>query len=252
MRKILILTLLFIAFLTQANPWKLIWSDEFNNPGHPDSTKWIYETGRNYNNELQFYTYQRLSNACVKNGHLLIIAQKEHYKGAKYTSAKISTYNKFHFQYGKIEARIKFQSRKGIWPAFWMLGQNYNTIGSPKCGEIDIMEHINNEKKIHTAMHWDKNGLVSFENSIKYDIKQYHTYGIEWDENSIKWFVDGKSYFEGKISKSRNNSDEFHQPFYIILNIAVGGNWPGKPYFFSSFPDTMLVDYVRVFKKSNN
>jgi Beta-glucanase/Beta-glucan synthetase len=250
MRRNLTLTLLFITLLTHANQWKLVWSDEFNYQGQPDSTKWGHEIGSNYNNELQFYTYQRLNNACVKDGNLLIIARRENYKGAKYTSARISTYNKFHIQYGKIEARIKIQSRKGIWPAFWMLGQNFYTVGSPKCGEIDIMEHINREKKIHTAMHWDRNGLVSFENAIKCNVKKYHNYSIEWDESSIKWFLDGKKYFEGKINRSKNNSDEFHQPFYIILNIAVGGNWPGKPYFFSHFPDTMMVDYVRVFKKT--
>lgn len=250
MRKQLILAFILFSIQLEAQSWKLIWSDEFNYTGLPDSTKWIHEVGNIKNSELQHYTTRRAENSIVKNGNLHIIARKEDFQQAKYTSARLSTDTKFNFKYGKIEARIKTSTGKGLWPAFWLLGQNINEVGSPKCGEIDIMEHVNTEDKIHSAMHWDNNGLISLTETTNCDVRQFHTYAVEWDKSSIKWFLDGKRYFEGKIKATNQNTDEFQQPFYIILNMAVGGKWPGKPDNTTLFPDTLCVDYVRVYKKA--
>ncbi|HEY6915045.1 MAG TPA: glycoside hydrolase family 16 protein, partial [Paludibacter sp.] len=196
------------------------------------------------------YTNRRPENSIVKNGNLLIIARKENFQKKQYTSARLSTDSKFNFKYGKIEARIKTSTGKGLWPAFWLLGQNINDVGSPKCGEIDIMEHVNTENIIHSAMHWDNNGLISLTKTTNCNVQQFHTYAVEWEKSSIKWLLDGKKYFEGKIKAKNQNTDEFQQPFYIILNMAVGGTWPGKPDNTTVFPDTLCVDYVRVYKKT--
>lgn len=250
MKNIILVLLLLLFFMScQKQQWKMVWSDEFNYSGLPDTAKWIHEVGEIHNNELQNYTYRQLDNTKVENGNLLIIAQKKAYQGVEYTSARISTYSKLAVKYGKIEARIKLQKGKGIWPAFWLLGQNIREVGSPKCGEIDILEHVNNDNKIYSTMHWDNAGLVSYEGSKRCNVTKFHTYSIEWNSDNIKWFLDGRKYFEGKINKKKSNSDEFTKPFYIILNIAVGGKWPGNPSSKTIFPDTMSVDYVRVYQK---
>ncbi len=249
MKNYLFILLLFLASYSNAEPWKLIWSDEFNYTGLLDSTKWIHEFGNIRNSELQQYTFRKLENSKVENGNLQIIALKNNTDSTNYTSARLSTDTKFSFMYGKIEARIKTPTGQGIWPAFWLLGQNIADVGSPKCGEIDILEHVNNETVIHSTMHWDNNGLVSFESKKTCDVQQFHTYAVEWDKDKITWFLDGKKYFGGKINGKKQNSDEFRHPFYIIFNLAVGGNWPGKPDNTTIFPATMYVDYVRVYQK---
>lgn len=153
------------------------------------------------------------------------------------------------FTYGKIEARIKAPVGQGIWPAFWMLGNSINQAGSgwPKCGEIDILEHINNSKDLNGTLHWDNNGHVQYGRTTPCDVTKFHVYGIEWDTKAIKWFLDGNKYMEANIANNVNSTDEFHQPFFIILNLAVGGNWPGIPNTSTLFPDTLFVDYVRVY-----
>jgi len=249
MKSFLIILLTFFALYSNAQSWKLIWSDEFNYTGLPDSTKWIHEYGNIRNSELQQYTFRQLENTNVENGYLHITARKNTTDSTNYTSARLSSDTKFSFTYGKIEARIKAPTGQGIWPAFWLLGQNIADVGSPKCGEIDILEHVNNESIIHSTMHWDDNGLVSFEGKKACDVQQFHVYAVEWDKNKIKLFLDGKKYFEGKINAKKQNSDEFQHPFYIILNLAVGGSWPGKPDNTTVFPTTMYVDYVRVYQK---
>jgi beta-glucanase (GH16 family) len=153
------------------------------------------------------------------------------------------------FTYGKIEARIKCPVGQGIWPAFWMLGKNINDSGWgwPKCGEIDIMEHIDNSNYLNGTLHWDNNGHVSNGKTILCDVTKFHVYGMEWDENSIKLFLDGTKYLEQSIANNVSSTDEFHLPFFILLNLAVGGTWPGNPDATTQFPDTMFVDYVRVY-----
>lgn len=243
---------LSINTLIRAQSWNLVWSDEFNYTGLPDATKWGNEVGFIRNNELQYYTNRRIENSKVENGNLLIIGKKETYNGANYTSASLTTDGKYSWKYGKIEARIKLPNGQGMWPAFWLLGQNVHQIGWPKCGEIDIMEHINNENKNHGTMHWDNNGHASYGGIVDCDVQQYHIYSIEWDENSIIWLLDGNQFWEGNIKGNINSTEEFHSPFYIILNLAIGGSWPGSPDATTAFPDTMSVDYVRVYQKTTN
>jgi len=249
MKKISFLILLFFSInKTQAQSWSLVWSDEFSNSSI-DTTNWVFEIGNGGwgNNELEYYT-GHLTNATICNGNLLIIAKQESYGGSNYTSARMITKNLHSWTYGKIEARIKLPMGQGIWPAFWMLGQNIDTVSWPQCGEIDIMEHINNGINTYGTMHWDNNGHAMYGGDTLCNVTQYHVYSIEWDQNAIKWFLDGSKFWEGNIANGMNSTEEFHRPFYIILNLAVGGNWPGNPDGTTSFPDTMCIDYVRVYQ----
>jgi beta-glucanase (GH16 family) len=228
--------------------WKLVWSDEFNYKGLPDSAKWGNEVGFIRNNELQYYTKQRLENSKVENGNLMIIGRKESYKNANYTSASLVTYGKQSWTYGKIEARMKLPEGQGMWPAFWMLGQNINQVGWPKCGEIDIMEHINNENVMHGTLHWHNEKHVSSGGTTPCDVKQYHVYAVEWNKEGIKWLLDGNKYWEVSTKDGINSTEEFQLPQYVIMNLAIGGEWPKNPDETTAFPDTMFVDYIRVYQ----
>jgi len=170
-----------------------------------------------------------------------------------YTSARIKTQGLQNFTYGKVEARIKLPSGQGLWPAFWMLGSNITSVGWPASGEIDIMERVNNNPYVNGTVHWDANGYASYGNiSGNLDFSQFHTYSIEWDANYIRWFVDGNKYNEIYIQNGTGNTEEFQKPFFILLNMAVGGNWPGSPNGSTPFPSQMLVDYVRVYQVANS
>lgn len=246
------------ALAKSTDEYQLIWADEFDYDGLPDSTKWVFETkGNEYgwgNNELQYYTPSQ-NNATVANGVLSIIARKESIEGRDFSSARISTHNKFDFKYGKIEGRIKLPFGQGIWPAFWMLGANISTVGWPACGEIDVMEMVggpNSDNKTHCTIHWDNDGKHaqfgkshSLATGILAD--EYHIFSVEWDEKEIRGFMDSIQYFKTDITSAHQS--EFHNNFYIILNLAVGGNWPGSPDATTVFPQTMEVDYVRVYQK---
>jgi len=237
------------------NP-NLIWADEFDYTGLPDPLKWNMETGGGGwgNNELQYYTDSE-SNAKVDNGVLTITAKEESLGGRDYTSARITTQNKFDFKYGRIEARIKLPYGQGLWPAFWMLGDDFNTSGWPACGEIDIMELVGGDGKdntVYSTLHWDNNGehasygeSYSLPTGIFAD--DFHVFSVEWDSQSVKGFVDDYQYFIIDITDS--GLSEFHHNFFVILNLAVGGNWPGPPNASTSFPQTMEVDYVRVYQE---
>ncbi|MEW6006027.1 MAG: family 16 glycosylhydrolase [Stygiobacter sp.] len=241
---------LMISYNLLAQNWKLVWSDEFDgtsiNPSY-----WTFETGTGTNgwgnNELQYYT-NRTENAKIENGMLVITARQESYAGRNYTSARMKTQGKKSFKYGKIEARMKLPVGKGSWPAFWMLGDNITFVGWPKCGEIDIMEHINSDPSVYGTIHYDDNGHVSKGGNTSTDVTQFHVYSIEWDSNTIKWFVDGRQYYFVYIVNGVNSTEEFHNPFFIILNLAIGGNWPGNPDGSMQFPISMYVDYVRVYE----
>jgi beta-glucanase (GH16 family) len=228
--------------------WKLVWSDEFNYTGLPDSSKWGNEVGFIRNHELQYYTKRRIENSRVANGNLMIIGRKETYNKAGYTSASLVTDGKFNCTYGKIEARMMLPAGKGIWPAFWMLGQNIHTVGWPACGEIDIMEHINNETVVHGTLHWLNEKHLSSGSTTPCDITKFHTYSVEWDKDSLKLMLDGNMYQKLNIKDGVNSTEEFHKPQYIILNLAIGGDWPKDPDLTSVFPDTVFVDYVRVYR----
>ena len=242
----------------------LVWSDEFSaaNGSLPDASKWIMETGGNGwgNNELESYT-NRTQNAHVQDGNLTITALKETYTGPdgitrNYTSARIKTASLFEQKYGRFEARIQIPQGQGMWPAFWMLGNNIGTVGWPACGEIDIMENIGKEPdKVHGSMHGPgysgANGLTGTDTipSGKF-ADGFHLFAVEWEPNVVRFFVDSNLY------ETRTPADlppgttwVFDHPFFILLNVAVGGDWPGPPDNTTVFPQNMLVDYVRVYTK---
>lgn len=246
---ILVLSLISCSAQKDQPDWKLVFSDEFNYSGLPDASKWGNEVGFIRNNELQYYTPRRIENSVVNDGNLLIIGRKESYEAANYTSASLTTDGKHSWTYGKIDARIKLPKGQGMWPAFWMLGQNIHQIGWPRCGEIDIMEHINNEDLLHGTLHWYNEKHVSSGGTAPCDVTKYHNYTVEWDKESVRWFLDGIKYWEVSIKDGINSTEEFQKPHYIILNLAIGGTWPKNPDATTVFPDTMYVDYVRVYQK---
>ena len=235
------------------------WNDEFDGESI-DLNKWTFDIGTGAsgwgNNEWEYYT-DRKENAYVKDGVLHIRAQKEDYEGQMYTSARMLTKGKFAFKYGTVEARIALPTGKGIWPAFWMLGESFDTVGWPACGEIDIIEAINSENKIYGTNHWANgaeyatygNNTGDYRNQkFELDITQFHTYKFTWDEKYIRMFVDDFMYHEILIENNEGDTEEFHKPFFFLLNVAVAGNWPGFEVDDSQFPNEMLVDYIRVSK----
>jgi beta-glucanase (GH16 family) len=250
MRKIIVIFgLLSISYHSSAQ-WQMIWNDEFDNP-ILDNSKWINDVGGNGwgNNEAQYYTAGS-ANLSMNNGLATITAKAQQFGSNQYTSAKIISKNLFDVKYGKIEGRMKCPMGKGLWPAFWMLGSNIDTVSWPQCGEIDIMEHINNEPKIHGTAHWNNVGHQYLGGTINTDPAVFHTYSIVWDANSIKWYMDDQLYYILNISNNTNGTEEFHKKFYLILNLAVGGNWPGYPDASTVFPAEFVIDYIRVYKPS--
>ncbi|MFT4679978.1 MAG: beta-glucanase (GH16 family) [Flavobacteriales bacterium] len=237
---------LLIAVSAQSQ-YTLFWADEFDEPTL-DETKWAPEVGGWGwgNNELQYYTDG--DNLSFEDEMLVIQAREEQFGQNNYTSGKVYTKNIFEIQYGKIEARIKFPMGQGLWPAFWMLGTNIDDVSWPACGEIDIMEHVNNESTAHGTAHWDNFGYASYGGSYGLDPNEFHVYTIEWDSLGIDWFIDGTFFHAMNIENGINGTSEFQEPFYLILNLAVGGNWPGSPNANTSFPAELLIDYVRVYK----
>lgn len=233
---------------TQAQTYQQVWADEFTNGIGPS---WQFETGAGGwgNNEKQYY--QR-ANATVVNGELRITAKRENVGGALYTSARMKTQGLKEFTYGKMEARIKMPMGQGLWPAFWMLGSNITSVSWPKCGEIDIMEHVNTENTVLGTVHWDSNGnYAQYGGNTTTTPADFHVYSIEWTPSFIKWFVDGVFYHEINIANGAGGTDEFQGPFFLLLNMAVGGNLPGQTVDDSKFPATMAVDYVRVYQLTN-
>ncbi|GIP23112.1 RICIN domain-containing protein [Paenibacillus sp. J22TS3] len=247
----LMIALIPVNQASAAPNWKLVWSDEFDS-STLNRSNWTPEIGTGNggwgNNELQYYT-DRSQNLQVTGGNLVITARKEAYGGMNYTSARIKTQNLKTFTYGKIEARIKLPSGQGLWPAFWMLGSNFDTVGWPYCGETDIMERVNNNPFVNGTVHWDAGGQADYgKESGNLDFSQYHVYSVEWDSKYIRWFVDGQQFNEFYIENGTGNTEEFQRPFFLLLNLAVGGNWPGSPNNSTPFPSQMLVDYVRVYQ----
>ena len=229
-----------------ATNWQLVWSDEFNGSIGPD---WVFETGGGGwgNNELEYY---RSQNAKVVNNALVITAKKEEYGGYHYTSARMKTQGKQNFTYGRMEARIALPAKQGTWPAFWMLGSDISTVGWPASGEIDIMEQINTVNTVYGSAHWraDNGSQADYSQSINTNVPDYHLYAVEWDPNYIRWFVDGTQYNVMQITNGMGGTDEFQKPFFLLLNMAVGGNWPGFTIDDGALPAKMYVDYVRVYR----
>jgi beta-glucanase (GH16 family) len=246
----------------QETKYVLVWSDEFSaaNGSLPDSFKWVMETGGGGwgNNELESYT-NRARNAHVRKGNLVITAIKETYKGAdgitrQYTSARLKTLGLFEQKYGRFEARIKIPRGQGIWPAFWMLGNNIGTVDWPDCGEIDIMENIGKEPdKVHGTIHGPgysgENGLGGTYTlpSGKF-ADDFHIFAVEWEPLAIRFYVDSHLYeTRTPAAVPAGKTWVFDHPFFILLNVAVGGGWPGNPDRTTVFPQRMLVDYVKVY-----
>ncbi len=247
-----------------ASKWKLTWSDEFNaaDGTAPDPVKWSFDLGGEGwgNKELESYT-SRPTNVQQKGGNLVITALKDDYTGKDgvarpYTSARIKTKGLFSLAYGRVEARMQLPLGKGIWPAFWMLGDDIGTAGWPKAGEIDIMENIGEAGRVYSTLHGPgysgDHGI-----SAKYPLPAgevvntgFHVYAVEWSPNNIRF------YFDDKLIAERTPADlpagakwVYDHPFFVILNLAVGGLWPGYPDETTVFPQRMLVDYVRVYER---
>lgn len=242
--------------------WTLVWSDEFDQPdgSAPSSAKWAFDTGASGwgNAERQYYT-SRTNNARIENGMLVIEAKQEDYQGANYTSARLKTQGKAAWTYGRIEARIKIPRGQGIWPAFWMLGTNITSVGWPQCGEIDILENVGREPKIvHGTVHGPgysgANGIGGpYSLPGKPDFaEEFHIYAVEWSTNQIKWFVNEVQFFTlTPTNLPKDAKWVFTAPQFLILNVAVGGRWPGYPDNTTVFPQRMTVDYVRVYTATN-
>ncbi len=230
--------------------WTLVWQDEFESSISDD---WTFEEGMGSsgwgNNELQYY---REENASVVDGMLQIQAKVESYGDASYTSARMKTQGIKSFTYGKIEARISMPSFTGVWPAFWMLGENISSVGWPACGEIDIMEHVNTENTTYGTCHWYDEAYASYSGNTSVDVTGFHVYSIEWDEDYIRWYVDDTQYHEMTITDGVNGTSEFHNEFFILLNMAIGGDWPGFSVDETAMPANMYVDYVRVYQESDD
>src|SRR4051812_3308822 len=240
-------SLLTTSFADSTN-YKLVWSDEFNG-NTVDTANWNFEIGGEGGGNHEQEYYQR-ANATVSDGNLIISGRKEDVQSNHYTSSRMTTKGKREFLYGKIEARIKIPVGQGFWPAFWMLGANIDKIPWPACGEVDIMEHINTDSLLYGTLHWDNGGHVQKGDTLLYTPSDFHVYAAEWDASSIRWYLDGKQYHHVDISNNVNSTDEFHQPFFILLNLALGGDWPGQKIDDSKLPAKMFVDYVRVYKKA--
>jgi len=253
----------------------IIMQDEFNEDGVPNPALWTYDLGDGTangldvgwgNNELQYYT-DRPENVVVENGMLVITAREESFEGASYTSARITTQNLFEQQYGRFEARIRLPLGKGLWPAFWLLGNDCDQNPWPNCGEIDVMEYLGDAPTIvFGSVHgpgYNAGDSVSKEYEIpnaRFD-SEFHIFGIEWSPNRINFYVDDvlyQSITPDSITDEAQESIEdselpnagewvFNRPFYIIMNVAVGGNLPGAPNDETVFPQRMFVDYVRVY-----
>ena len=235
--------------------WTLDWSDEFNGKAL-DRGKWVAETGGHGwgNKELQFYT-GRPENLRVAGGHLVIEARKEKYGEHEYTSARIKTAGLFERMHGRFEARIKLPQGQGIWPAFWMLGADIGKAGWPRSGEIDIMENIGKEPSlVHGTLHGPGySGDRAFGESsplagAKY-ADDFHLFAVEWEPGEIRWYRDGIHYHTARPALVKGEW-VFEHPFFMLLNLAVGGQWPGNPDLTTVLPQRMLVDYVRVYRRT--
>ncbi|SHL39823.1 F5/8 type C domain-containing protein [Actinacidiphila paucisporea] len=238
------------------NPEHLVWSDEFNGASgtKPDTSKWTQDVGGGQNGELEYYTNGD-NTTMDGNGNLVIEARKENVQGHQYTSGRINTSDHFNFTYGHAEARIKVSGTQGLWPAFWMLGSNFKT-GTPwpNSGEIDIMEHVGKVadsvySTLHAPAYNGGNGYGSPYTVAGSDFaNDFHTYAVDWDSSHMTFSVDGHAFFTADKAtvESTRGPWVYDHPFYIILNNAVGGDWPGAPDATSVFPQRMLVDYVRV------
>jgi beta-glucanase (GH16 family) len=239
---------------------QLVWADEFNGAAGsaPNPAVWTHELGASGwgNNELQNYVNSRANSAMDGNGNLVITARRD---GAGYTSARLVTNDKVELQYGRIEASIKIPRGQGIWPAFWMLGAGFPQTSWPSSGEIDIMENIGREPHlVHGTVHGPgysgANGISgTYQHPQGWSFADtWHTFAIDWKPGEITWFVDGQQYHRVTRASVGGNQWVFDQKFFLILNLAVGGDWPGYPDGSTQFPQQMFVDYIHVFDNGSS
>jgi beta-glucanase (GH16 family) len=237
--------------------YQIVWSDEFDGPEGEllDSTKWDYDIGGWGwgNNQLEYNTNRAENVSLDGEGNLAIIAREETFQDNEYTSARIVTRDLYEFAYGRVEARIQLPVGQGIWPAFWMLGADFPEIGWPDCGEIDIMEYLGHQPVMaHGTVHgpgYSGSGGITQSYILsdgRFDT-EFHVFSIEWTEEEIRWYIDD-DHFHTVTPDDLTGPWVFEHPFYLLLNVAVGGYWPGYPDETTEFPQTMLVDYVRVYQ----
>jgi beta-glucanase (GH16 family) len=241
--------------------WTLMWSDEFNGASGSavDRANWTFDLGNGSsgwgNSELEYYTDSTNNAAMDGTGNLVITARKEPMGGMVYTSARLKTQGLHSWTYGRIEGRMKLPGGQGIWPAFWMLGTDITTNGWPTCGEIDIMENIGKEPTIiHASLHgpgYSGGNPLTAQTTLSAAVgSAFHLFAVEWDATSVRWYVDSTLYSTKTTSDVPSGGTwVYTHPFFIILNVAVGGTWPGSPDGTTVFPQQTLVDYVRVCQK---
>ena len=252
--------------------WKLVWSDEFNREGRPDPAKWTFEEGFVRNQETQYYTRARRENARVERGVLIIESRKERFPNAaysagsedwrkkpqqaEYTSASLTTRGRAAWTYGRVEVRAKLPTGRGMWPAIWMLGTNIDKVGWPRCGEIDIMENVGFDPDvIHANIHTESYNHVKRTNKgaptrLESPHAGFHVYSMEWTPERIDVFLDGRKYFTFANEKTGTGAWPFDEPFYLILNSAIGGGWGGQKGIDDAiFPQRFEIDYVRVYQR---
>ena len=266
----LILLLLLTITLCYSHPpnsrerdgWRLVWADEFDYTGLPDSAKWSYDTGGHGwgNKELQYYTNARKENARVENGLLIIEARRDHWRAHEYTSARLVSKAHGDWTYGRFEIRAKLPSGRGVWPAIWML-PTVPTYGDwPNSGEIDIMEQVGYEPQmVHASVHTKAyHHLINTQKTAKTTVEnattEFNVYAVEWTNKEIRGYVNDRHYFTFKNERLTNKAADyrqwpFDQPFHLLLNIAVGGTWGGtRGVDESIWPQRMEIDYVRVYE----
>jgi beta-glucanase (GH16 family) len=247
------------AAATEDSPWRLVWADEFDTDGPPDPKKWGYDVGGHGwgNNELQHYTEGRLENARVEDGHLIVEARRDQWEGHEYTSARLVTRGRASWRYGRIEVRARLPRGRGTWPAIWMLPRGFEFGKSvwPDAGEIDIMEHVGyDEGVVHGTVHCRKyySGLGNQKGAqiqVPDAPTAFHDYALEWYPDRIEVLMDDTLYFTYPNEGTGPDAWPFDKPFYLILNIAVGGHWGGAQGVDPDvYPQRLVVDHVRVYE----
>ncbi len=243
--------------ITAPAGYKLVWHDEFDG-NSIDRANWNFNEGAGGwgNGEAQFYT-ARPENARIENGLLIIEARQEKYEGSYYTSARLKTQGLREFQYGRIEARLKVPSGAGFWPAFWMLGSSFDGANWPDCGEIDIMEYVGREPDLvigtaHGPGYSGALGISQWNRREENIADDFHTYAIDWTPGHIDWYYDGVKYHTVTRADVGDRTWVFDQPFFVILNLAVGGTLGGMIGLDTAFPAQLQVDYVRVFQPASS
>ena len=233
---------------------RLVWEDQFDRPGLPDASRWDYEVGLVRNNERQYYTHARSKNARVEDGLLVIEAHREAFEGAEYTSASLTS--RASWTYGRIEVRAQLPRGRGTWPAIWTLGTNIREVGWPRCGEIDIMEHVGFDPgRIHANIHTQAYNHVQRTNKgnsllVSRPDETFHVYEAIWTPTQIEMLVDGQRYFTFAKEAGGEAVWPFDQPQYLILNLAIGGSWGGQQGIDdAALPARYLIDYVRVYRR---